>query len=574
MKESWGGSYTSYGSTYQSGANAYMLQYRKISRRPVATEALELSRSVSAGGHLCGYLLGSNFPSADLIPPYIAESIEAAEKERKTKEEALQEKLNTIVVKVTWRGKDYSISAKKTDSLRNFMFATCRAINMRPRQYEIEGKITESDPESIETIELTDDECQEICMKYARIRALSYSPPKTMTDAYHITDSNHTLQQLSFYDNKCFAFETKSASEDWPVYNASDFNFQCFEYDESSCLLKEPRDMRVPKTVTVEDVRKKIASWVSYDVSEILLVRLTENHHTHDFTAEEISLDILTLDHYYHLNNIYFAYSIYWERKVKSEEFVSIDKCMCKQALLKEKNKLVLKVDLTKMLQDPEYAATLTASDVSVDITTDKLLTVREFKESLIKTFDINPGLPFKILKWFLDTSPAYELVDMEKKMGDQNLSNNAKIFLVPGKPNKIGYLKVKVMLFTAPSSNLQLDESPVSVPAEAITLSDSEEIAVAEAVVTGTAIPPSEVVPIVDDVSVKGDSCKVDGIEIPSPSATAVDVISGDTVTPIMLDDSLISQLRAFGREKVSNKSVVNIIGGYFFNCCSPFLR
>ena len=85
VKESWGGTTTSYSSAYYSSytstssANAYMLQYRKV-RSPLAR--------VSSSSPLAL----TTFPGDDFIPEYIHTAVKVIEEEKKEQERLHQER--------------------------------------------------------------------------------------------------------------------------------------------------------------------------------------------------------------------------------------------------------------------------------------------------------------------------------------------------------------------------------------------------------------------------------------------------------------------------------------------------
>ena len=317
VRETWGGkiksSFSSYGSSsrytssYQSSTNAYMLQYRKVSpkRNVPGSPASQAAMSL---------------PGAEMVPAYIAEAVELVEWEKKTKEQSAQERLNQLPLKVTWNGVEYPIKASRKDSLRCFMVQICKELKLTAGI--LSGR--ESSLEEKTNPELTDEDCENMSMKFLRLRGT-----KPNTEVYSITDdADMTLEQHRIYLNKSFLLETKKEDEIWEPYNQSDCDLVCYEYDELTAEFKTPRSIRVSKHILVEDARRQISKWVDYDISEIFLLKLTTEH-GQNVRVEEILHDTLSLNLYVNLT-YYWPCELFWERRLATDKSSPLD-CKCRQ---------------------------------------------------------------------------------------------------------------------------------------------------------------------------------------------------------------------------------------------------
>lgn len=335
VRETWGGATwcsgggygMGYTTSYQSSANAYMLQYRKIATPSV----LETGSAVSDRSLV-------SFPGKELIPAYISEAVEKQEEEKKAKELAAFERFNQVVLKVYWREVLHTIKTSKKELLGSFMIALCKELKLTvPVLASPHGE--DSQALGTSEVDMTDLEYEKMICTHLRLRGLKMNSqqvdfisrrrtyaschqhstlivtlsPQTQ-EVYSFTDNGRsTLQENGIYDGKSFLLEAKQSEGIWEPFCKDDCDVNCYEYDETTLEFKEPRSIRVPKGISVADMRAKIQQWVDYDLSEILMLKLVSSHG--DVQVEEILHDTLKLKDY--LNFYYSApsYELFWERR-------------------------------------------------------------------------------------------------------------------------------------------------------------------------------------------------------------------------------------------------------------------
>lgn len=432
VRSAWGGqqqssSYNSYGSygtsyypsykPYTSCANGYMLMYRKVQ-------------------------LGARILSVpdDVIPAYIREQVASTEAARLLKAKEEEELRSRLHIKVTYKGVERTVPAKRTDKYMDFLTSLWQAL-------ELDDTLP-SDEEGLP-------------LDLLRLRDYNtYSRTTTGVYDYDVAGQK-TLGELNFGDYRSYLLETRSRDQTWEPYYADGFSVLVEDFDALSGFFnKALHTIRLQRFATLGDLRTALGQKLSYP-DHIRFLKLIAVGYT-DGRYEVLEGDDKRLRE---------ELVIYDGLKVFVEDARTCPavKSLAFQAFVDGRNRLEIKCSLPH-------------DTIAFDqlIRADGRWTVQELRKHIADTF----ALPLDKIRLFKQSVRGAELKDSDLTLSANSIYNGMCMAVSLGMVVPIGYYQVKLSKFTAAGyiAGVKLlpdlpDGSPPAVPV------DLEDIAIAAAI-------------------------------------------------------------------------------------------
>eukprot|EP00357_Protocruzia_adherens_P000598 CAMPEP_0115029208 /NCGR_PEP_ID=MMETSP0216-20121206/36839_1 /TAXON_ID=223996 /ORGANISM="Protocruzia adherens, Strain Boccale" /LENGTH=1045 /DNA_ID=CAMNT_0002405699 /DNA_START=269 /DNA_END=3406 /DNA_ORIENTATION=- len=386
-----GGKKTAGSMMVDNATNAYLLMYRKI--KPDNVDRIDDSE----------------------IPEYIGDMVRADLEKEEQERKAREERLNEMEIHVYLQGKDKVIKTKRNHTLKDLLELTYKA-------FELDNGI---------------ENCR---LRYYNVHA------NLLQETYDKKEGD-TLQALRIYSYTSLGLETKSAGEEWRPHDPNAFQIKVMNWDESIAQSDNLEDevnrnskiIEIKRSSSMKDLVERVSQ--ACDIPREKLVILRKNA-SYDRKLVDVLNTSDVLDRPLHLARVYDGVNLFVEAHEEGSD-VRIKDSKSRYGLQWEgqfeiqNNKIVLKIN------SPDKGDTGSIPEYDIKITIDNRETARQLKEKIAKKINIEADqFLFK-----RGGRTGVEIKDLEQKISQINLYQNAVVYIERGCPTKQG--ERRLMLYS-----------------------------------------------------------------------------------------------------------------------------
>jgi hypothetical protein len=282
-----------------SGANAYMLMYRKVSRDPcLETGAVGIS---------------NEFPSDAMIPDYIHEAVKRESEEYQAKLKEEEERRKQLSVTIYWKRELNYIQMKSSDRLTALLDKLWKRFNLiyEPEFEDILAKAKAKHPPAPDVDGDLLSEDIEVPCPYDRIRLRSYLHTSGIKyEAHEVTGASdeRTLQDHGIGAYRQYIFEIRSLDEEFEEYIQGGINLNIYLYRKEIKSFSEPVQLNVKPNSSLIDLKMKIHAIFSkkklmnYPIEQMRLMRPQRSYNMRPSTIDILDNNQLALSEGYRIS--------------------------------------------------------------------------------------------------------------------------------------------------------------------------------------------------------------------------------------------------------------------------------
>ena len=379
-----------------SGANAYMLMYRKACPKNDSNGIVTL-------------------PSIEDVPEYIRDMVKIKEHQLAEQKAIDFERKSRIGLRVYFNGKERRVQIKKTQTYLELAHAIWRAFELEKEELfkdidlkqlglssedvKAAGSAASEAKEEAKTDEISSSLPLQCIAISELIRVRDYNQYTKNETKVHCVQAKGllTLDQMVFYDLKDLKLEIKAPEDAWSVWFEDGISVKVNMYDptaDSICSDGDEETIRLPKGATLGDLKSALLPAVGKWYKKVRIIKITEpSRHDTNFRGDVYLQNSKELkkDHYFY-DNI----------KVYCEEEDDDDHNNCsglKLTLTDKQSKVIARFGLQKLIitinLDREGHDT-----VKMDVSKKWVLT--EMRKHIATKLDL-PEMGFKILRMYVD---------------------------------------------------------------------------------------------------------------------------------------------------------------------------
>eukprot|EP01034_Spumella_vulgaris_P025384 gene25385-31841_t len=405
--------------TRLSSANAYMLMYRQVT---AATLGLV------------------SYPSADSVPQYIQELVQAEETRRAERLREEEERRNKLTLKVWWEDKEYSVATSRVALYKDFLRDVWTQLNLGPHLMEQDSihKGNNVDCESggesggrSKVAEAPTDILADTAQQplYNRFRLRLYNQhSKSKAEALDVEESgDKTLHELNLTEYKALAVETRTSSlEEYEVFYKDGLSLLVDVFQPQEGNFGASRSVRLPRGCVVGDLKAQLAVTSPYPVERMQLFKLVPLGPV-DARMEVLSDDSRKLREDLHL---YEGFKLYLE-ETPPEDTAS------PAWLVVMRNRSKLNVLVNK---PPGVACDLL-------VEADMRWKVSDLRAKILERLELEPTVDIRLFK---ASSRGQELREDGLSLSSNAVYAGMNIFVSMGKALRVGVHQLCVMQYTA----------------------------------------------------------------------------------------------------------------------------
>jgi hypothetical protein len=447
--------------TVQSCANAYMLMYRKVLPRDADASPFSPAEGSEA---MTGDSIPPTtnlFPSDDMVPQYIRDEVTAAVEAAAARRKEEEERMNKLALKIHWKGKVYVVNTMRGRTYKDLLQQIWEELEIAKGGPAAATTAASSEKGDDESKEGTDEARplpppglipepvaieEDGAGDFSDLEDPSQVPISRMRlrvfNAYHKfaqepfppdTKGHLSLEAVRITTYRELVVELKTEESEWETYEADGFNIQMNQYDPEKDDFKPAVSMRLPRTATLGDLRKRLAKHCSFGFENIRFLKLTL------WSYAEVKSEVLTGDHLKLMSEfrLYDGQKLYWEQRKEGEDpntFLASSSPSVK-AFTAQANRINVLVSLPGQ----------EACDNTVVV--DRRWNMKQFREKLASQFNMESDA-FRV---FRKSSVESELNgDSLQSLFSLGVYNGVCLSLSEGRPLLPGHYLFKIFLYKA----------------------------------------------------------------------------------------------------------------------------
>eukprot|EP01130_Rhizamoeba_saxonica_P016185 TRINITY_DN7432_c0_g1_i1.p1 TRINITY_DN7432_c0_g1~~TRINITY_DN7432_c0_g1_i1.p1 ORF type:complete len:1286 (-),score=382.09 TRINITY_DN7432_c0_g1_i1:31-3888(-) len=380
-----------------SGANAYMLMYRKVDPHVNISE-----------------------PTKDSIPEHVREMIDRENAIQKEKDKAKAEKRQMIKLKVYYNGEYKYIDVHRSKTIND-------ATRLAAEAWKLE-------------------EIPEDCIRLREYQTYYDTAGKTFKDP------SKTLTSYSIHSSKSLLIEVRKEDEEFPVFDPSKVTLKVFVLNESDNTWSKPHAFTISKNAKLRELREYFEETFGIPIEHQIICKEDYNK----YKAKILTGDNKGLK--YDLR-VYEGVKLWLEYREGGGDNIPIKYVVQGGYMYGNRNRNVnmstddedidfplafahiqeLKNTITVKFGEPD------SKEFSYKVTISKSCTLLELKEKITEKIDLEID-QFKVMKGSINYK--VELRNEEQTLQQYNLLDGARLYIEKGSPLRSGEVPMKIVAF------------------------------------------------------------------------------------------------------------------------------
>ena len=493
----------------QSSANAYMLMYRRIEK----TDPTALGDATMAA-----------MPSDDVVPDYVREEMKRLEGQEITRKKLEEERLNKLIVKVMWEGREHMVTTSRKKTYKEFLiqlwtdlsvFSSPKMIDCTFSPIDVVIAGSACDPLMTQDGQLAQEHDN---IPFDRIRLRQYNTYLKVSQDIHdvATKGEHTLLSLNILDYRSVCLECRAPHEEWDEYVQNGVNILVVVYDPTADIFLPPQNIRLRRNSLVLELKETILPLVKYlTVEDIRLMKLTSlgvsDVNKEEFTHDEEELEATC--------RIYEGTKIFVENKTVFEDFSDSPSVRC---FIKSVNTIGVNI------------STIGSTQFDLKLVLDRRSTFAEFRKRVALEINMEPDA-FRIHRHIVKGQELQYAG--HETLQQAGIYDSVSLALSAGTPLQPGFSSVGMVLYdnrcgggVRNLTEMSLEEAIAAYPIPTTILNTT---------------PPSLPLNPVIEVEIEVDFDQMDDIVLATTVATSTTttttVSSGAIGIPLEYEDNVV---------------------------------